>query len=166
MSFLVLGRAHVGMEGFTPNIPHVTISITDPVNGQVKRSKDVGPAELFPSKERLATLRLEFFDIEESIGDLAMMSDDQAKQVVDFANAWKDKVKLFVVHCEAGICRSAGVAAALSKWLNGEDMFFYKTYCPNRWVYKQVLKAIYGDPWADYKTEYEPEPIDPNEPLF
>lgn len=151
MGFLVLGREHVGKQQYTPETPHVLVSITDPYNGQ--QALDYGPANPFPSENRLDVLRLEFFDINEPIGNLQMMTDEQATQVFDFISTWKDKVGLIVVNCEMGIARSAGVAAALSKWINGEDFFFYEKFCPNSWVYNTMLKAIYGDPWAQHRTE-------------
>jgi len=164
MSLLVLGRAHVKTQEHTPDEPHVLISITDPYNGQVR--DDCGPAELYPSEQRLDTLRLEFFDIDEPIGNLPMMTEEQAESVVGFIKKWQDKISLIVVHCEAGIARSAGVAAGLSKWLNGEDSYFYTTFNPNSWVYHKVLFAVYGDPWVEYRTEQtqEDEHIEP--PFF
>lgn len=82
-----------------------------------------------------------------------MMTENQAEQILTFVNKWKEQVGLIVVNCEMGVARSSAVAAALSKWINGEDFFFYKEFCPNSWVYSKVLKAIYGDPWAQYKNE-------------
>lgn len=149
MSFLVLGRAHVGKQEHTPDVPHILISITDPYDGEERLG--CGPASLFPSDKRLDVLRLEFFDLDESFGNLEMMTETQAEQILTFVNKWKEQVGLIVVNCEMGIARSSAVAAALSKWINGEDFFFYKQFCPNSWVYSKVLKAIYGDPWAQYK---------------
>jgi len=45
-----------------------------------------------------------------------------------------------VVHCSAGIARSAGVAGAISLVLNGKDAMFFKgRYIPNRFVYRTIL---------------------------
>jgi len=163
MGFLVLGRAHVNLPQYTPDVPHVLISITDPYNGQLR---EYGPAELFPSNQRLDVLRLDFFDLNQSCGNLPMMTEEQAQDVINFTNLWKDKVGLIVVHCEAGIARSAGVAAGLSKWLNGDDLFFYEKFCPNSWVYMKVLQSIYGDPWEQYRIQYAEEEGLDTEDLF
>lgn len=163
MDFVVLGRAHVELEAFTPKRQHVTISITDPAT---KNGVGYGEANLFPSEQRLDTLRLEFYDITESTGHYYPVSKEQAQQIVDFIKEWKDKVKLIVVHCEAGISRSAAVAAALSKWLNNEDLFFFENFCPNSVVYNYVLESIYGNSWEQMKTEYSYEKEDIGKPLF
>lgn len=80
----------------------------------------------------------------EPIGNLAIMTEEQATQIFDFINEWTEKVGLIVVNCEMGIARSVA-AAALSKWINGDDFFFYENFYPNSLVYNRVLKAIYGD---------------------
>jgi predicted protein tyrosine phosphatase len=146
INLLVLSRAHVSLEEHTPLEPHILISITDPHFGEPR--VDCGEAILSTSEQRKDVLRLSFFDISETIGNTTPISTSQAEEIFQFVSKWKDEVGLIVVHCEAGISRSAGVAAALSKWLNGDDMFFFETYCPNNLVYTRVLHAIYGDPWA------------------
>ena len=163
MDFAVLNRALVELEAFTPKRPHITISITDPAS---KKGKDYGEANLFPSDKRLDTLRLEFYDITESVGHYYPISKEQAQQIVDFVRGWKDKVGLIVVHCEAGISRSAAVAAALSKWLNDDDLFFFQNFCPNDLVYSYMLESIYGDLWGQMKTEYSYEKEEIDQPFF
>ena len=44
------------------------------------------------------------------------------------------------MHCEAGISRSAGAVAALSKVINGDDSYFFKMFLPNRLVYRLILQ--------------------------
>lgn len=53
----------------------------------------------------------------------------------------------FIVHCEAGQSRSAGVAAALSKWINGEDWdyFLNPKYTPNSYCYQTILKWAFPE---------------------
>jgi hypothetical protein len=50
------------------------------------------------------------------------------------------------VHCGAGVSRSAGVAAALGKWLNNDDGFIFNnfSYCPNFTCYRLVLNEALG----------------------
>lgn len=163
MDFVVLSRAHVELEAFTPKRPHITISITDPSS---RKGKDFGEANLFPSDKRLATLRLEFYDITESVGHYYPVTKEQTEQIINFVKEWQDKVKLIIVHCEAGISRSAAVAAALSKWLNNEDLFFFENFCPNEVVYSYMLESIYGDLWEQIKTEYSYESEDIGQPFF
>lgn len=153
MSFLVYGRYQVENEKYLPEEGHILISITDPINGQ--KLQDVGPVNLPPSDLRLDVLRLEFFDIDQAVGNLKIFSDSQVDELYNFVDKWKDKVKLIVVNCEFGVCRSAAVAAALSKWFNGDDEYFFKTFCPNSLVYTKVLYKYFGDPWEEYRTNAE-----------
>ena len=51
-----------------------------------------------------------------------------------------DEIEWIIVHCEAGVSRSAGAVAALSKLLNGDDSYFFKHFLPNTLVYKLILK--------------------------
>lgn len=52
------------------------------------------------------------------MNNLILFNDDMAQDIVDFALKWKDKVKFIIVHCDAGLSRSAGAALALSEILN------------------------------------------------
>ncbi|MBR1496099.1 MAG: metallophosphoesterase [Oscillospiraceae bacterium] len=49
-----------------------------------------------------------------------------------------------IVHCDAGISRSAGVAAAIGKCCNGDDRAFFRggRYCPNMWCYRKTMAAL------------------------
>lgn len=99
----------------------------------------------------VAILNLEFMDADcpgdndvygnpTTISDL--MSDKDAKTVVDFVETYKDK--RILVHCDAGISRSSAVAAAILKHYTGNDdmIFDSRWYNPNRWVYRKVLEAF------------------------
>jgi predicted protein tyrosine phosphatase len=67
-------------------------------------------------------------------------SDNDAKKIIDLVKRNLEKINLIVVHCEAGISRSAGVAAALSKIINNDDTFFFKKYIPNMLVYRKIIE--------------------------
>jgi len=99
----------------------------------------------------VAILNLEFMDADRpgdndvygnptTISDL--MSDKDAKTVVDFVETYKDK--RILVHCDAGISRSSAVAAAILKHYTGDDSMIFDSrwYNPNRWVYRKVLEAF------------------------
>ena len=72
------------------------------------------------------------------------MKKTDAVKVVDFVNMWKDRVGCIVIHCEAGISRSAGVCSALMVWLNGNDMEIYNNhyYHPNRLCRSLILEEL------------------------
>lgn len=61
-----------------------------------------------------AVLRLEFDDIPHHIPGYKMFSTFQAKQIIRFAEQVPDG-EILIVHCEAGISRSAAVAQFLIK---------------------------------------------------
>jgi predicted protein tyrosine phosphatase len=93
-------------------VPHIWISITSP---------DDPKANLQPDPNRLDTLFLEFFDVEFSRPNYPPMSEDHAKEIINFVQKYVDKVGLICVNCQAGISRSAGCAAGLSILINGHD---------------------------------------------
>ena len=71
-----------------------------------------------------------------------LMSDDDARKVALFVRGrMTDRI---IVHCDAGISRSGGVAAAIAKWmLNDDSEFFYSgQYRPNMWCYRKTLTAL------------------------
>ena len=96
-----------------------------------------------------STLCLRFYDTDvvytSSEGKaITPISIDQAKLIAMFAkNCFKGNIEELYVNCAAGISRSAGVAAAISKFYTGDDNKFYKAYVPNRYVYMRVLEALH-----------------------
>lgn len=97
---------------------------------------------VFAFNEKIQDILTLFFDDKED--DVNGMNKNQARAVVNFVNKWKEKVNLIIVHCGAGISRSAGVAAAIGKYLNGDDTFVFNNpkYIPNRNCYRQTLNAF------------------------
>jgi len=75
--------------------------------------------------------------------DLCQPAD--AVKIVDLVEAHPE-AKEILVHCTAGKSRSAAVAAALEKVLNGSDapIFDNKRYSPNMRVYRMVLEEWYA----------------------
>lgn len=91
------------------------------------------------------TLFLFFDDIEdESIVGYIPIQQQDVNAIVKFVNDNKTNGKHFVVNCDAGISRSAGVAAAISKFLNNDDsnIFNNKSFCPNMTCYRMVLNGL------------------------
>ena len=101
------------------------VSITDP--------------ESIPARIQGTTniLRLSFYDIDREITTLDgrvfyPMSNEDAISVAEYVRNIPVSSSIFV-HCEAGISRSAGVAAAISMFLNHDDQRFFREYLPNRY---------------------------------
>ena len=114
------------------DMPHVIISVTE-------RNTF---ADLPKNKQRLGVLQLKFYDIDHKISNYNMFDHYQAREIIEFVEKYKDKVDIIVCQCEAGISRSAGIAAALSKYYNATDDFFFKNYCPNKLVYRILLQEL------------------------
>jgi predicted protein tyrosine phosphatase len=133
MKIFVLSQAKA--QKYSCSEPHVVISILTPEARQ---------AQLPPNKHRLDVLRLYFHDFtgeEPGSNLLTLFSSYQANQITDFLEK-NQMAKTIICHCEGGMSRSAGVAAALSKYYNGDDSFYFKKYDPNKLVYKLLLETL------------------------
>ncbi|MGH7857977.1 MAG: hypothetical protein ACREQY_11670 [Candidatus Binatia bacterium] len=87
-------------------------------------------------------LRLSFHDRDRlDTPETELFTAEHARRILGFVDGIHGTIDALVVHCEAGISRSAAVAAALSRALFGEDRFFFDHYAPNRLVYATLLRA-------------------------
>jgi predicted protein tyrosine phosphatase len=134
MRFLVLNRARVAR--VKPNVPYVVISITDP---------DAPDADVVESPLRMGLLRLKFYDLDDRYAGLEGPEPEHADRIVRFVREHLLRADLIVTQCEAGISRSSGVAAALSRWLNGHDEEFFERYIPNRRLYRLMRRSLGDD---------------------
>lgn len=108
-----------------------------------------------PNKEFIKTdnyfkdeLKLKFWDVEEEIGNYAPIHLIQAKQIYDFII--KNKDSEFLINCEAGVSRSAGVGLAIEYLLRDFDLYpkwehfpskvlQHWRYCPNMTVFNKII---------------------------
>jgi predicted protein tyrosine phosphatase len=99
-AFVVLSREDA--ERYEPREREICISIADP---------DAEPANL--STDFAGVLRLNFTDIVE-MGEPSdvLFSEIHARAIREFIDAWPDARRI-VVHCQAGMSRSPGVALGL-----------------------------------------------------
>ena len=153
MKFTILNREQAEIYEYSE--PHVNISISSPKDPR---------AVLSPlAMGRKASLFLEFHDIDdielngapiimngivlkEKPGQyyqdrVQCITQEQAKQIINFFNEWKSEVNLFVINCYAGISRSSATAAALAILCGQSDKFVFqnKKYHPNMLVYRTIL---------------------------
>lgn len=139
MEFIVLSRENAADFSYRVKKNCIFISITDP---------ELCDNSFANNHYIKAILKLKFDDVDGFQDKLLFneipMSLTQAKQIADFVLQWKDKVDLIVVHCEAGISRSAGVCAAIMKYLTNDDMAIFGNcyFCPNMYCYRLVLNAF------------------------
>lgn len=101
-------------------------------------------AELVEPECDSPALFLEFHDLGGDAApefQLGLFNDEQARKVVEFVKDSSAKT-MIVVNCEAGISRSAGVAAALRKHFNGDDMEVFNRAHPNMFVYRKLMNLL------------------------
>lgn len=149
------GLYMMGPDGEIKDIPpHMVISITDPdkrcanvnMDGNIKallrlQFWDINTIEAFEHDTRYEEFKKSLFD------------EGHAKRIVAFVRKHMNKADLIICQCEAGQSRSAGVAGALAKAINGDDsMFFRPPYRPNSRVYSRVLRE-----WKTTEPKEEPE---------
>lgn len=91
-----------------------------------------------------ALLKLQFDDVEDP--DINAITEKDADLIAKFVKNNVDNADRIIVHCSAGISRSAGCAAAIMKYLYGDDSKIYDCpkYRPNSTVYRRVLNAMVG----------------------
>ena len=103
----------------------------------------VSPRDTHPPLQEgyVARVQLYFYYIDFEHSSYPTIKEQDAVDVLDFVEKYKDKVDLFVIHCNAGISRSSGVAAALSFIYNGDDSWVFndRRYLPNMKVREKIL---------------------------
>ena len=71
------------------------------------------------------------------------MTDKDAKKIAGFVDRYKNV--LLIIHCDEGVSRSAGIAAAVLRYYTGDDAAIFDdcfSYNPNMLVLLQSLKSI------------------------
>lgn len=96
-------------------------------------------------EENLAgVLRLCFLDVD--LHRNSGMTEEQGLQALEFVDSHIATAKFLLVHCEMGMSRSPGIAAALFKVFTGQnDQFWFERYTPNTRCYNTVLKVAQAD---------------------
>lgn len=151
MDFFVRSRGEMEYLQNDVCVPHAIISITNPGSA---------PAKVKQNDCTLGLLRLEFDDTEEdplanadmyrrkmyvqAFGKPKVFSRRQAQSISNFVEHLQPDA--VIVHCEAGISRSAAVAAALSLHYNGTDGWVWQSgrYNPNKLVYRILVEVLCG----------------------
>lgn len=96
----------------------------------------------FPGNKILTVYRAVFDDTDSVNNGITPV---QAKEIAQFVKRYYTQVDKIIVHCGAGQSRSAGVAAAIMKWVTGDDMkiFGNPKYTPNMRCFRFVLESLF-----------------------
>lgn len=122
--------------------PYVLISISSPDGEPITPGED---------ENRMGVLFLEFHDLigaevagfESRHGfKPVLFSREHALQIKDFLASHRGV--FLACNCEAGISRSAAVAAAVAKATGEDDSIYFRRYHPNPRVYRMTLEALYN----------------------
>lgn len=97
------------------------------------------------------TLSLDFDDVDvaaSSTYPLLAMTESQADEIALFVHAMNNDLNIsdMVVHCEAGLSRSAGIVAAIDEWLGNTCASPDERRKPNIWCYRLVSQALRQSP--------------------
>ncbi len=150
MGMLVLDRTLASR--FTANRPYAILSITDPGSSLVTFK---------PSECLVAVHRTTFCD-----ADSEAMTGDIARGVAHFVTGQVvQSAELLVVHCEAGVSRSAGMALAIGEWASSDYPEMLKrlrtqildNYSPNRFVVRAMRDHL-GIVTQEKAAAQEPKP--------
>ena len=136
MKFQVMSRQDARRYSFNTAIEKtIIISINDVAD----------EANQFASNPQIIDTCSLFFDDVEG-NEANCMTRWDADNIIRFVNKHLDNVEQIVVHCGAGISRSAGVCAALMMIINGNDSDIFNNgrYCPNMHCYRLVLESYFG----------------------
>lgn len=98
-----------------------------------------------PNGNLKGVLNIYFSDVESIICGCHLMTDTDAEKIKEFVDSLvKDnQIDFLIIHCYAGVSRSAAVAAAIERVYNGDDSKYFSGcgYVPNMHVYQTMLKA-------------------------
>lgn len=140
--FIVYSRTAVQVVAM-PLVPHVIVSISTP--GDM-------PAEIGTNFWTRRLVQLQFHDLDDYVMQHVEIKDQyegqcfnkqHAREILEAVADCPD-AEVLVVHCDAGLSRSPGVAAALSKILVGDDSGFFYRYHPNMRVYRTLLEEHFA----------------------
>ncbi len=139
MEFIVCSREQAKKLSYKLCDPTLIVSITDP---------DKSPNQFANNSCIRAVCRVSFDDIlayEEGNGLIAMRPSD-AKKIRECVDRYMKEVRCILVHCEAGVSRSAGIMAAIQKYIIGSDNVIFDSpqYRPNIHCYRTMMNEFFS----------------------
>lgn len=134
-SVVFISRAQA--EALTGNAEWAVISISEP-----------GEPQANLCSKWHSVLRLSFHDVDVEASDqFTLFTLEQAKEVLQFTANLPDTVAGVVVHCHAGVSRSAAVAKAVAEWYALPFPEAYSIY--NKQVYRLLTQAYWYEQYTN-----------------
>lgn len=98
----------------------------------------------FNSEKVIDVFRMFFEDIERPIDKYKAPSRDDFKGLKEFLDKNIGSVEEIIVHCHAGVSRSAACASAIARYVGVNDSFIWSSdnYMPNRLVFKHAIGEL------------------------
>ena len=143
MKLVVKNRAQIERENEVKT-PHFIVSISNPGSERPKVAFNEW------------TMGVSYLWFEDSDTSGVLFSADMARgikeQILLLQDEWK--IDTVVCQCEAGQSRSAGMAAAIASFFNGNDDEFFggpgmygaRRFTPNMHVYRTMLSVLHEEP--------------------
>ena len=120
--------------------PYVVIGLIDP---------DQSPPLLEPDSWRRDAVYLRCMDLDneriaEQFPQLRphLFTREHAERIATFVKTLSKDIEGIFVHCEAGVSRSAGVAAALDEYFQNDASRWFQRLRPNPLVYHRMQDAL------------------------
>lgn len=144
MNFKIASRKNIQRYSRFPHKEHaIVISTTDKFSPKVK-------VDCLPDYNGICAVKqLKFNDV--SLGIPHSMTIEDAVAITNFVKKYEHcNIDTLIVHCEVGVCRSAGICAAIMRHYgyNYKKLFASKTFKPNIGCFKLVCEA-FGTPVSD-----------------
>lgn len=93
------------------------------------------------SPNRLGILTIKFDDIQTDIDGLVLFNSAHARMILNFFQEMLGLgMKLIIINCEKGLCRSAAIGAAIVELRGGRSVWFDRRFAPNAYVRQVMLE--------------------------
>lgn len=122
-------------ETFECELPWACISIAD----------REGEWPEIPDENRVGLLQVAFADITRPLPGFVRFGSEEAHDILDFVGQTWPRIRVLLIHCNAGISRSSAVAAAVCRIRRQPaGRFLREPYVPNGWVYSTLMEVASG----------------------
>lgn len=134
MEFVICNRENAPF--IKPELPYLRISFLNPESSHLEITEN--------PNSFIAGVQLKFDDADIAAPNIILFDRVHARRILWLIETNKQKVKVVVVNCEAGLSRSAGCAAALSYIYCGSDVdIVNKKPFYNKLVYRTIINTYY-----------------------